>query len=56
MSPEFIRELLDDCRGSSFVAVRDTAIVRMLLEGVRAGELPAMRPEDVPPLDTRSSG
>ena len=50
LHPEFIRELLEDCRGKRFTDVRDMAIVRMLLEGVRVGELLAMTPQDVPDL------
>jgi integrase len=47
---EFIRELLGTCAGGSFTGVRDEAIIRLLLEGMRVGEMLEITPDDVPTL------
>ena len=42
------RTLLDDCKGRAFVAVRDTAIIRVLIDTcIRRAELLGMTVEDV---------
>jgi integrase len=50
LSKEFIRELLDSCKGSTFTGARDEALIRLMLDGLRIGEVLAVRIEDVPPL------
>jgi integrase len=47
---EFITALLETCSKGSFTDVRDAAIIRLLLDGMRVGEVLAIAPEDVPPL------
>jgi integrase/recombinase XerD len=48
---EFIERILGTCKGGTFTDVRDLAIIRLFMEGMRAGEVPAMAPDDVPPLN-----
>ncbi|MFD0901746.1 tyrosine-type recombinase/integrase [Actinomadura sediminis] len=50
LAREFINDLLATCASRSFYDVRDRAVIRLLLEGLRVGEVLAIRPEDVPPL------
>lgn len=50
LAREFIAELLDSCKGTDFTSVRDEAIIRVMLDGLRVGEALAMRVQDVPTL------
>lgn len=50
LSLDFIEALLETCKDGSFTDVRDIAIIRLLLEGLRVGELLAIAPSDVPTL------
>lgn len=46
--PEHVWDMLNDCAGSDFMAVRDRAVLTMLFEtGIRCWELCCMRPEDI---------
>jgi integrase len=52
LSREFIDELLASCdRQKGFMSVRDLAIIRLLLDGLRIGEVIEISVDDVPPLD-----
>lgn len=46
----FIAELLASCQGSDFCSVRDTAMIRVLLNGLRVGEALAVKTDEVPTL------
>lgn len=48
---DFIHALLKTCEKGSFTDVRDVAFIRLLLEGMRVGEVLAMTMADVPTLD-----
>src|SRR5690606_7984145 len=50
LSREFIAELLDSCKGTDFTSVRDEAMIRVLLDGLRVGEALGMAVSDVPSL------
>lgn len=46
--PENVRDMLDDCKGGDFVAVRDKAVLTTLFEtGIRCWELCCMGAEDI---------
>lgn len=46
--PRDIKRILDNCRGSSFLDVRDAAIITMLIEtGIRCWELCCIQPKDI---------
>lgn len=46
--PEHVRDMLNDCSGSNYIAVRDRAVLTMLFEtGIRCWELCCMRSEDI---------
>jgi integrase/recombinase XerC len=48
LSIEQMRALLDSCQGREFVQVRDTAIIRLLLDsGGRLGEISALTVQDI---------
>jgi len=48
LTEDQVRTLLDDCKGRAFVAVRDKAIIRLLIDtGIRRAELLGMTVEDV---------
>lgn len=48
LTEDQVRALLDDCKGRAFVAVRDTAIIRVLIEtGIRRAELLGMTVDDL---------
>lgn len=51
LSRQFIRELLKSCSGQGFTDVRDKALIRLMLEGLRASELLSIEIDDIPPLD-----
>lgn len=43
-----VKQLLDTCRGSDFLSLRDDAIIKMFLEtGIRCMELYTLKPEDI---------
>jgi integrase/recombinase XerC len=50
LTGDFIRELLADCKGHGFTDVRDRAIVRLMLDGMRVAELAEIEPHEVPTL------
>lgn len=46
--PKDVRLMLENCRGSDFMAIRDNCILTMLFEtGIRCWELCCIKPEDV---------
>jgi site-specific recombinase XerD len=48
LTDDQVRALLNDCKGRSFVAIRDTAIIRVMIDtGIRRAELLGMTVEDV---------
>jgi integrase len=48
LTEDQVKALLDDCKGRSFVAIRDTAIIRGMIDtGIRRAELLGMTVEDV---------
>ena len=48
LSTEQLRELLDQCKGRELLALRDAAIIRLLLgTGGRAGEVAGLRVADL---------
>lgn len=48
LTEDQVRALLDDCKGRAFVAVRDTAVIRLMIDtGMRRAELLGMVVDDV---------